>query len=239
MTSFFVFGIWADTLAPSANVTSRRDSPVARRYCCEAVATPFYNFVAIVSWPVLHGVFRLQARGVENLPAEGGFVLAANHTSNFDPWPLGLPLWPKRQLFFMGKVELFNPILGPPLRAGGAFPVRRGEADMEAIKMAVQICQRGDVVAMFPEGTRQQKGIRKKFEHKPRTGSARIALTAGVPLVPAAIKGVDRLTRLAKLKVAYGEPVPVDDLTDLTPREAQVQATDRLMERIYALHEGL
>jgi 1-acyl-sn-glycerol-3-phosphate acyltransferase len=203
------------------------------------VATPFYNFVAVVSWPVLHGVFRLQARGVENVPAEGGFVLAANHTSNLDPWPLGLPLWPKRQLFFMGKVELFNPILGPPLRAGGAFPVRRGEADMEAIKMAVEICRRGDVVAMFPEGTRQTKGIRKKFEHKPRTGSARIALTAGVPLVPAAIKGVDRLTRLAKLKVAYGEPVPVDDLAGLTSREAQVEATDRLMERIYELHDGL
>jgi 1-acyl-sn-glycerol-3-phosphate acyltransferase len=203
------------------------------------VATPFYNFVAIVSWPVLHGVFRLDAQGVENLPAEGGFVLAANHTSNFDPWPMGLPLWPKRQLHFMGKVEIFNPIMGPFLRAGGAFPVRRGEADMEAIKMAVEICGRGDVVAMFPEGTRQQKGLRKKFEHKPRTGSARIALTADVPLVPAAIKGVDRLSRLAKLEVAYGEPVPVDDLAGLTSREAQVEATGRLMERIYALHEGL
>jgi 1-acyl-sn-glycerol-3-phosphate acyltransferase len=203
------------------------------------VATPFYNFVAIVSWPVLHGVFRLDAQGVENLPAEGGFVLAANHTSNFDPWPMGLPLWPKRQLHFMGKVEIFNPIMGPFLRAGGAFPVRRGEADMEAIKMAVEICGRGDVVAMFPEGTRQQKGLRKKFEHKPRTGSARIALTADVPLVPAAIKGVDRLSRLAKLEVAYGEPVPVDDLVGLTSREAQVEATGRLMERIYALHGDL
>lgn len=203
------------------------------------MATPFYNFVAIVSWPVLHGVFRLDARGVENVPAEGGFVLAANHTSNLDPWPMGLPLWPKRQLFFMGKVEIFNPILGPFLRAGGAFPVRRGEADLEAIKTAVEICRRGDVVAMFPEGTRQLKGLRKKFEHKPRTGSARIALTAGVPLVPAAIKGVDRLSRLAKLKVAYGEAVPLDDLADLTPREAQGTATERLMERIYELHEDL
>ncbi len=63
--------------------------------------TPLYNFIATVSWPVLHGVFRLDAHGVENLPAEGGFVLAANHTSNFDPWPLGMPLWPKRQLLFM------------------------------------------------------------------------------------------------------------------------------------------
>lgn len=84
--------------------------------------TPLYNFIAAVSWPALYGLFRLQHHGLENLPAEGGFVLAANHTSNFDPWPLGLPLWPKRQLLFMAKAELFNPILGPPLRAGGAFP---------------------------------------------------------------------------------------------------------------------
>jgi 1-acyl-sn-glycerol-3-phosphate acyltransferase len=203
------------------------------------VPTPFYNFVAFVTWPVLHGLYRLDARGVENLPAEGGFVLAANHTSNFDPWSLGMPLWPKRQLHFMGKVELFNPVLGPMLRAGGAFPVRRGEADMEAIDTAVRICREGGVVAMFPEGTRQVKGLRKKFAHRPRTGSARIALAAQVPLVPAAMKGNDKLSRLEKLRVSYGEPIPVDDLEGVHPREAQQTATERLMERIYALYEEI
>jgi 1-acyl-sn-glycerol-3-phosphate acyltransferase len=200
---------------------------------------PFYSFVAIVSWPALRGLFRLAAHGVERLPAEGGFVLAANHTSNLDPWPLGLPLWPKRQLFFMAKAELFNPILGPPLRAGGAFPVRRGEADVEAVQKAVEICQGGGVVAMFPEGTRQRKGLRKKFEHKPRTGAARIAFNAGVPLVPAALKGTDRLSRFAKLKVAFGEPVPVDDLNGRPHALAYQIATQRLMERIYALYEEI
>jgi 1-acyl-sn-glycerol-3-phosphate acyltransferase len=203
------------------------------------MAMPFYSFVAIASWPVLRGVYRLDARGLENLPAEGGFVLAANHTSNFDPWPLGLPLWPKRQLFFMGKVELFNPVLGPLLRAGGAFPVRRGEADLEAIAKAEELCRAGGVVAMFPEGTRQRKGLRKKFEHRPRTGSARIAFTAGVPLVPAAIKGMDRLSRFAQLKVAYGKPIETGNLADLPPRDAQQVATDRLMEQVYTLYEAL
>jgi len=200
---------------------------------------PLYSFVAIVSWPALRGLFRLAEHGVEHLPAEGGFVLAANHTSNFDPWPLGLPLWPKRQLYFMAKAELFNPILGPPLRAGGAFPVRRGEADVEAVQKAVEICRGGGVVAMFPEGTRRRKGLRKKFEHKPRTGAARIALNAGVPLVPAALKGTDRLSRLAKLKVAFGEPVPVADLDGRPHRVAYQIATERLMERIYALYGDL
>jgi 1-acyl-sn-glycerol-3-phosphate acyltransferase len=203
------------------------------------VATPFYALVGAVSWLPIHVVFRLQAHGAERLPESGGFVMAANHTSNLDPWPLGVPLWPQRQLFFMAKVELFNPLLGPLLRAGGAFPVRRGERDLQSIETAVRLCREGKVVAMFPEGTRKSKGIVKKFEHRPRTGSARIALAAGVPLVPAAIKGTDRLARLARLKVAYGEPVPVDDLDGLVPREAAQIATDRLMERIYALHAEL
>jgi 1-acyl-sn-glycerol-3-phosphate acyltransferase len=203
------------------------------------VPTPSYHLIAAVSWPVLYGLFRLEAQGLQRLPAEGGFVIAANHTSNLDPWPLGLPLWPRRQLFFMAKVELFNPVLAPFLRAGGAFPVRRGEADIEAIGTAVRICTEGGIVAMFPEGTRRAKGLRKKFEHRPRTGSARIALGAQVPLVPAAIKGTDRLARVAKLKVAYGDPVPLDDLEALPTREAQHAATARLMEHIYRLHDEL
>jgi 1-acyl-sn-glycerol-3-phosphate acyltransferase len=204
-----------------------------------SVPTPFYHFIAAISWPVLHGLYRLEAQGLDRLPAEGGFVLAANHTSSFDPWPLGLPLWPGRQLFFMAKVELFNPVLAPLLRGGGAFPVRRGEADVEAIETAVRLCREGKIVAMFPEGTRRSKGLRKRFEHRPRTGSARIALAAQVPLVPAAISGTDRLARLAELRVAYGDPVPLDDLETLPPREANRVATDRLMERIYALRDTL
>jgi 1-acyl-sn-glycerol-3-phosphate acyltransferase len=198
-----------------------------------------YNVVAALSWPALVGLYRLDARGLDILPADGGFVLAANHMSSFDPWPLGLPLWPKRQLFFMAKVELFNPVLAPIIRGAGAFPVRRGQSDAEAIDTAVRICRDGGIVAMFPEGTRQRKGLRKKFEHRPRTGSARIALAAGAPLVPAAIKGSDRLARLTKLRVAYGEPVPLDDLAAAAPKDAAETATERLMERIYSLYDQL
>jgi 1-acyl-sn-glycerol-3-phosphate acyltransferase len=199
---------------------------------------PFYSFVAIVSWPVTKFLYRLQATGVEHVPKEGGFVLAANHTSNFDPWPLGIPLFPHRTLRFMAKVELFNPVLKPILYAGGAFPVRRGEADHEAIEKAVALAREGEVVVMFPEGTRRRKGLRKKFEAKPHSGAARIALAAGVPLVPAAVKGTDRLARLGPLRVAYGPPIPLDDLTGRPPREAAETATDRLMveiNRLYAM----
>jgi 1-acyl-sn-glycerol-3-phosphate acyltransferase len=191
-----------------------------------------------LSWPAMHGLFRLQVRGIENVPV-GGAVVAANHASNFDPWPLGFPLWPRRQLYFMAKVELFNPMLGPILRGAGAFPVRRGESDVQAIETAVRLCRDGKIVAMFPEGTRQRKGLRKRFTAKPRGGSARIALAAGVPLVPAAIKGTDRLLRLPRLKIAYGRPVPIDDLAGLPPRDATTIATQRLMAEIQALYEAL
>ena len=86
-----------------------------------------YLLAAAVSWPVVWGLYRLRARGKEHLP-KGGYVLAANHTSNFDPWPLAMPLYPRRAVRFMAKSELFNPILKPTLVGGGVFPVRRGEA---------------------------------------------------------------------------------------------------------------
>jgi 1-acyl-sn-glycerol-3-phosphate acyltransferase len=197
-----------------------------------------YLLIGAVSWPILYGLFRLRARGTEHIP-DGGFVLAANHTSNFDPWPLGLPLFPRRYLRFMGKSELFKPIIGRLLVAAGAFPVRRGQGDLEAIETAAALCRQGHAVVMFPEGTRRKKGLRKKYEARPHTGAARIALEAGVPLVPAAIKGTDRLARLGPLRVAYGEPVPLDDLSDQELRDAAQEATDRLMAEIRRLEASL
>src|SRR5213083_1130636 len=106
------------------------------------MVSPLYLFIGVVSWPVVKGIYRLRAQGLEHLPP-GGFVLAANHTSNFDPWPLGIPLYPHRQLRFMAKSELFNPILGQILDAGGAFKVRRGEGDLEAMRTAAELVREG------------------------------------------------------------------------------------------------
>ena len=195
------------------------------------MVSPFYLFVGTVSWPFVQGLYRLRVRGLEHLP-EGGFVLAANHTSNFDPWPLGIPLLPHRQLRFMAKSELFNPVLAPLLRAGGAFKVRRGEGDLDALRTAAELAREGEIVVMFPEGTRQNKGLRKKHSARPHTGAARIALAAGVPLVPAAISGTDRLSRLGPLSVTYGEPIDLSDLAGLDVKTASAEATERLMAKI-------
>jgi 1-acyl-sn-glycerol-3-phosphate acyltransferase len=177
--------------------------------------------------------------GLEHIPEAGGLVLAANHLSNFDPWALGVPLFPQRPLRFMSKIELFNPIVGPPLRAVGGFPVERGVNSSEAIRAATEMVRRGEVVAMFPEGTRRKKGVRKRVEPRPHSGAARIALTAGVPLVPAAIKGTDHLLRFARIRVAFGPAIELDDFRGLETAEAAQAATDRLMEAITRLEAAL
>jgi 1-acyl-sn-glycerol-3-phosphate acyltransferase len=202
---------------------------------------PFlYQVIAVLSRPVLYGLFRLRARGRENLPATGGYVLACNHVSSLDPWPLGLPLWPRRWLRFMAKSELYWWPLRLVLDGAGAFKVRRGLADIEAIETAVRLARDGHVIAMYPEGTRRAKGLVKKHKPRPRSGAARIALEAGVPLVPAAVAGTDRLLALGPVRVAYGTPVEIDDLRSTGDlRRASQEATERLMARIGELEASL
>lgn len=202
--------------------------------------TRVYNVIAVLSRPLLYGLFRLRARGAENLPASGGFVLACNHLSSLDPWPLGLPLWPRRFLRFMAKSELYWWPLRLVLDAGGAFKVHRGHADVEAIETAVRLAREGNVVAMFPEGTRRRKGLVKRHEARPRSGAARIALEAGVPLVPAAVAGTDRLLALGPVRIAYGAPLELDDLrASGDVRHASQEATERLMAAIAELEASL
>ena len=85
------------------------------------MVSPFYFILGALSIPPFRLLYRLRASGQENLPESGGYVLSANHLSNVDPWPLGLPLWPKRQIRFMAKSELFRPPLRPILELAGAF----------------------------------------------------------------------------------------------------------------------
>lgn len=199
-----------------------------------------YNIVAVLSWPILRGLFRLRDRGSENVPVDGGCVLACNHLSSFDPWPLGMPLWPHRWLRFMAKAELYWWPATLVLDTAGAFKVRRGRADVEAIETAVRLAREGNVVVMFPEGTRRVKGLVKKHQARARSGAARIALMADVPLVPAAVAGTDRLLRLGPLRVAYGPPIEMDDLRARADhRHASEEATERLMAQIAELEESL
>lgn len=193
--------------------------------------TPLYSSIALLSWPVIRLLFRYRTDGRANLPADGGYVLAAGHVSNLDPWALGMALWPRRFLRFMAKSELFWFPLGPIIAACGAFKVHRGQADRAAIETAIQLAREGHVIAMFPEGTRRKKGLRKRYEAQAHTGAARIAIEAGVPLIPAGIRGTNGLRRLERWQVRYGAPVKLGD--------DPVDATAKLMEAIRALEASL
>ena len=183
-------------------------------------------------------LFRFRSKGEENLPADGGYVLSANHMSNLDPWPLAIPLYPERQVRFMAKAEIYKRPLKWVLDEAGAFPVHRGLGDEAALSRAIELARSGEVVAIFPEGTRRSKGSKKR-RPRPRTGAARVALTAEVPLVPAAIGGTESLLKLGPLRVAYGLPVELDDLKDMELREAAKIATERLMDAIHSLERTL
>ena len=171
------------------------------------------------------------------MPASGGFVLSSNQLSNLDGFALSYALYP-RQLKWMAKAELFVPMFGAIAHRLGLFPVRRGEGDLGAVRTAVELARRGDAVGIFPEGTRRSKGLRKKHRARPHSGSARVALAAGVPLVPAAVVGTERLTAFRRWRIAFGEPVSVEDLPP-HPRLAAREATERVWSAISALESGL
>ena len=189
-----------------------------------------YSALAALSWPVVRWLYRLRAEGKENLPHEGGYVLAANHSSNLDPWPLGVPLWPGRFLRFMAKSELYWWPLGHLINAGGGFPVRRGEHDLEAIETAVDLARKGIV-----DGIAVLRVQRVAVLIDPRVGRVRVRTGSGRIRVPA-----ERVVAgLGPLRVRYGKPIPLDDLKDEDPALAANEATERLMAEIDRLGAGL
>ena len=101
--------------------------------------------------------FRMRAIGMENVPTQGAVVLCGNHTSLLDPPLLGTPL--RRKVHFMAKAELFDiPVFGSIISKVGAFPVKRGGVSRESIRLAVQLLRDGNMLGVFPEGSRSNAG---------------------------------------------------------------------------------
>jgi 1-acyl-sn-glycerol-3-phosphate acyltransferase len=159
--------------------------------------------------PAVQVVSRLRVYGSDRVPLTGGIVIAANHFSWIDPPALGAAT--PRLVYYMAKVEAHRvPGLGQLLRSFGAFPVRRGESDREAVRTMREIVSAGNALGMFVEGTRQRSGVPGRAQ----PGAAMVALTESVPVVPAAIHGSQhwRLGNFAPVSVAWGEPMSFDGL---------------------------
>ena len=151
-----------------------------------------YLLVGALSYPVLRLVFRYRARGLERTPADGGYVLAANHLSNLDPWPLGMALFPRRYLRFMAKSELFWFPLGPFIaRVRGVSRPARRSATRRRSRPRSGSAGRATSSSCSPRGRDGRRGSGRSTRPAGAPGAARIALEAGVPLVPAGISGTD------------------------------------------------
>lgn len=193
----------------------------------------FYDLVRGTSALLLRSVFRLSTEGLENVPAQGGVVLAPMHRSYLDTLAVGVSL-KGRRFRAMAKYELFGvPVIGRMIALGGGFPVRRGVQDMEAYEEAMRLLRDGDMLLVFPEGTRNRHG-----KARPQLGAARLALDAGVAFVPVSIEGTERIRllppRFPKVHVYYGEPIPLDDLPADDVRRASHAATKRWTAAIEA-----
>ena len=194
-----------------------------------------YRLVSgLLVFPVFRILFRGRTRGNGHVPMDGPLVVVANHGSHLDPPLLGHALG--RPVAFMAKAELFSiPLLGRVIRACGAYPVKRGASDREAIRTATARLQEGWAIGVFLDGTRQENGR----VNQPMPGAALLAARSGAALLPVAILnshralGVGRSRpRLVRLEMRIGIPVPAPN----SRRKPELEATTReLQQRINAL----
>jgi len=182
---------------------------------------------------------RMQRIGREHIPAEGPVILASNHRSFFDPFIIGTMT--RRPVYYVAKEELFaySRVLRWVLNALGAFPVRRGAGDQDTIDTARIILERGELVLMFPEGTRTRPGTLGK----PRRGVGRLALETGAPVVPVAIIGTEDIRRgwrirPRKVRLRAGRPLHFPRVDGASPALAGA-VTDRIWPMVMLQWEWL
>jgi 1-acyl-sn-glycerol-3-phosphate acyltransferase len=208
------------------NVQHDFDPRDRKKYYLEDTSTRRFIFWLIRI--LFHTATVIKMDGQENFPLDGPVILAANHVTNFDAFPLQFAA--PRAICFMGKAELFNTPLDPLLRILGAFPVNRGEKDEWALRHARKVLARGQTLGMFPEGKRSKgEGLAVA-----KTGTARMAIEMNCPIIPVTVIGTDlvlkKFPRRSALTIRLLPPILPH------PHDTPLSLTDRLM---FTLASGL
>ncbi len=206
------------------------------------IVPPLYWLGHFLSTTLFRLLGKWRVYGRENVPTTGGAVIAANHTSYLDPPVVGGGL--RRPCYYMGKKELFDvPVLGAAIRRTGCFPVDRDHPDTKVIKFAVELLKQGNLLCIFPEGGRSPTG--KLMVEEAGIGPALIANRAGVPIIPAHIRGTfesyptgGKFPKRANISVTYGRPIDTAAEGGGKASKAELQEiTNRLMAEIGRLGE--
>ena len=196
----------------------------------------FYKIFKMLCRVWFGTILRTRVIGLENIPKDGAFILAANHVSNWDPPFLGTFM--EREVCYMGKEELFkNPVMAWACRNLHVFPVKRGAADKTAIKTAVKILKDGKCLGIFPEGTRSKTGKLGKAE----AGVSLIAAMTKASIIPAAIVNTEKIFSKEKffprLAVVYGTPLQFTGSTK--DKEALAAFAQSIMQEIAKLKDSV
>jgi 1-acyl-sn-glycerol-3-phosphate acyltransferase len=184
-------------------------------------------------------IFRIRVSGREHFPSEGGFILATNHISWYDPLLVGS--WSPRQVYFFAKQELFrSKVFGFIIRRTNALPVRRGTIDRKALDMSTEVIERGFGLTIFPEGTRSK--IDGFLPPKPGVGM--LSLRARCPIVLGYVHGSNKLWDCLlgkqRLSITYGPPIRPEEYAELTSdKESYQELAAEVMARIGRLKEGV
>jgi 1-acyl-sn-glycerol-3-phosphate acyltransferase len=200
--------------------------------------TGLYTFLRWLAIPFFGGLYRCRVKGARHLPRTGPAMVVMTHKAFWDPVIAGMIF--DRPLRFMAKKELFvNPQAARFIGALGAFPLDRGAGDREALKTALTILERGELLLMFPEGHRQ----RDDAVHEFMPGVGMIALRSGAPVIPLAMDGTQYMQRggkpgLPALRGLVGPPV---DLSDITARNSKAyrEAARRMHDAVAGLYAKL
>jgi 1-acyl-sn-glycerol-3-phosphate acyltransferase len=193
--------------------------------------SPFLYWPVRVSFQLFFLVyFRMSRIGREYFPKDGPAIVASNHRSFFDPFLIACMV--RRPMYYVAKRELFeiNPVISLLLRTLGAFPVDRGNGDRDTIATAKDLLARGELVLIFPEGTRTRPGPLGQ----PRRGVGRLALESGVPIIPVALIGTESIRRgwrirPRKVRVRAGRALNFPHVDVSTPAAAGI-----VTERVWA-----